>query len=414
MADMILNLPFDEAPGSGTAYDYSPSRADGQVEGAEFVTGRNGNAIEFNETGYVLVNGLQTGVSLTGNFTLMAYVNAGEIEVGMPSKLYFIFNYADEHVEELNLDIIPGSWISLAIVKDGNTFTIYLNAQEAATFTYAGTFLGMGVNQALCVEYGLGRLDDAKLFNGALTQAEIIEELSDSKALAYYMDGENFKDYGVFVSGSDGIISRPKMKSPKSVDWDNYHGEVVDLSKKFVEPRNITLNCFIKAGSKNEFLQKMVAFLQKFDKAGTNRLMIDVHPIRPLVYEVYAKDEIAVSKVWDDNLMVGTFKLKLVEPEPVKRVLKHYVTGASNKTLTITVKTSKFLNVYWGDGSVDYDVVSDGQTRTNQTYNSLNRTVTVTHTYTANGEYFPIITGCIDEIDNATFSTDAIVVWSKL
>ena len=46
--------------------------------------------------------------------------------------------------------------------------------------------------------------------------------------------------------------------------------------------------------------------------AQERRLVIDI--IKPL-YEVYCKDG-AISKKWNDNLMVGTFKLKLIEPEP--------------------------------------------------------------------------------------------------
>ena len=78
--------------------------------------------------------------------------------------------------------------------------------------------------------------------------------------------------------------------------------------------------------------------------------------MKPLIYEVYAKDAIEVDKTWNDALMVGTFKLKLREPEPVKRVLKHIRVGESTKTCEITLTSTKYVNIYWGDGSVDYDV----------------------------------------------------------
>lgn len=75
-----------------------------------------------------------------------------------------------------------------------------------------------------------------------------------------------------------------------SVSWDNYHGEAVDLQHKFYEPREITLSCFIKAESKNDFITQVSKFEQQFDRKGTQRLVIDVHPIKPLIYEVYCKD----------------------------------------------------------------------------------------------------------------------------
>lgn len=96
--------------------------------------------------------------------------------------------------------------------------------------------------------------------------------------------------------------------------------------------------------------------------------------------------------------MVGAFDLKLVEPEPVKRILKHMRVGESTKTCTITLTTTKLINVYWGDGNVDYDISGES--------------LAISHVYEANGDYFPVITGCIDEI--SSFTTNAIVVWSKL
>ena len=96
--------------------------------------------------------------------------------------------------------------------------------------------------------------------------------------------------------------------------------------------------------------------------------------------------------------MVGTFQLKLIEPEPVKRILKHIRISDATKTCTITMTTAKMVNVYWGDGNVDYDIEGEE--------------ITITHDYADNGDYFPVITGCIDEITD--FETNAIVVWSKL
>jgi hypothetical protein len=247
-------------------------------------------------------------------------------------------------------------------------------------------------------EYGLGLLDDVKIYDTALKQAELIEELSAAKTLEYYVDGLNFKDYGVYVSGSEGILNRPKLKSITSISWDNYHGESVDLMHKFYESREITLSCFVKAQSKIEFITQISNFEKLFDKQGTQRLVIDVHPVKPLIYETYCQDAIEITKEWSDELMVGTFKLKLIEPEPVKRVLKHMVVDSSSQTCNIKITTRKYVNIYWGDGSVDYDISGDD--------------VEISHEYASNGEYFPVVTGCIDEI--TAFETNAIIVWNKL
>ena len=117
-----------------------------------------------------------------------------------------------------------------------------------------------------------------------------------------------------------------------------------------------------------------------------------------MVYEVYCKDAIEIQKEWSDDLMVGTFKLKLIEPEPVKRVLKHIRVNDATKACTITLTSSKYVNIYWGDGSVDYDISGDS--------------FKITHNYDVNGDYFPVVTGCIDEI--SSFETNAIIVWERI
>ncbi|KWW31666.1 MAG: Phage tail protein [bacterium P3] len=74
------------------------------------------------------------------------------------------------------------------------------------------------------------------------------------------------------------------------------------------------------ADRKTDFIQKWNEFLSIFDSDGTQRLMVDVQPTKPLVYEVYLEDEMDAEKRWSDSAMVGTFTIKLKEPDPVKRV----------------------------------------------------------------------------------------------
>lgn len=397
--NIIFQMPFDESNGSLVAFDYSQTRADGVVNGATFVAGKNGNAISFggSDTCDVSKSVLPT---MNVDFSIMMWVQGREIECGSPQKMIWLLNFSGlENFIEIPIEIPPGSWYSFAITRRGASFNFYVNSSLAKTLTKSGTLLGVSLCQDYYGgEYGFGLLDDVKIYNVALSQNELINELSTSKQQAYLLDGVNFKEYGVYVSGSDGVMNRPKMKAPATLNWDNYHGESVDLSHKFYESREITLSCFVKAESKMDFIKKITTFEQQFDKMGTNRLVIDVHPVKPLIYEVYCKDAIEISKEWSDELMVGTFKLKLIEPEPVKRVLKHIRVNESTKTCTITLTSTKYVNIYWGDGSVDYDISGDA--------------VKITHNYDVNGDYFPVVTGCIDEI--SSFETNAIIVWERI
>ena len=206
----------------------------------------------------------------------------------------------------------------------------------------------------------------------------------------YYVNGINFADYGVDVSGSTGVTSKLEEKDSLTVDWDNYHGETVSRDIIYYKPRTIKLSCIIDAYSYDDFVNSYRNFLSQFEKPGTQRLKIDVGS-KPLVYEVYAKDAVDISKKWDPDHMVGTFDIKLIEPEPVKRVLQ--ATGSAS----ITITTSKRVNIYWGDGTYTYDVYG---------------TKSLTHSYSDSSVHEIIITGVMECI--SSLSHNCTLVWNRL
>ena len=179
--NIILNLPFDESNGSEKAFDYSQSRADGDVFGASFVPGNNGNAIQFLggdeycELEHDIIN------SLGGNITIMAYVQVLELKAGTPRQLIWVVNFSGvKNYFEVPINVNPGSWYSIAMTKQGTTYRFYVNAQLVNTVTHAGTPTGISLNQDFyggdC--YGIGLLDHVKVCNVALSAEEIIEAKS--------------------------------------------------------------------------------------------------------------------------------------------------------------------------------------------------------------------------------------------
>lgn len=408
---LVLHMPFDEADGAVSTYDYSKNRADGIVIGAHFEYGKSSNCIRFDGTGKCEVS--KSVLAITGNFTLCTYVKSHNVA----SKLIVMLNYngVNQFYQTL-IDVSPDQWYYLAVVRENTSITIYLNGTKIGTDKVPSSYgnpIGFSISQDCYIaELGHGCLDDTKLFNKALTQEDILSLLDNTKQLAYLLDGVNFKDFGVYVKNSKGIIDSLKMKEPLKLDWDGYHGEAIDLSRPRMQAREITLECFIRTdGGKIAFVQAVKDFLEQFYTphklpvgskseavaAGLHRLTIDIHPTKALVYEVYLPDGTDISKEWNDNKMVGTFTLKLKEPEPVKRVLKHFRVNENSKTVTVTLTTEKLVNIYWGDGTTTQDVYG---------------TRTITHDYSENGEYYVIIAGVIEDVTN--FSTNAIIVWNKL
>ena len=296
-------------------------------------------------------------------------------------------------------DLNADSWGYWAIVKEGLVIKIYLDTQLVKTIVLPTQPTGVALLQDIySTEYGYGCIDEVKAYNVALTDAEIVESISSVSQLVYSIDGTDFKNWDIYVSESNGLLDRPKLKKPLSVDWDDYHGEIIDLQNKRVQAREITLNCFMKANGKLDFATKLNDFLEVFEKNGTQRLMVDIHPTKPLVYEVYNENGVAISKRWNDDVMVGKFTLKLKEPDPVKRVVRHQLISDATRTLNITLTSTKAVTIHWGDGTTSEDVYGEN--------------VTATHNYMNNGTYYAIVAGVIEDIES--FTTNGIIVWNRL
>lgn len=400
--NLILNLPFDEADGSNIAYDFAANRHDAEITGCPFVVGKQGNCIRFPGDGYAEVPA--DIIPLSGNFTILAWVKANKYEDGVTGKRIGLFcNTAVlEGSREIWIDVTPDSWGFLTVRKAGNSVSFYLDTQIVSTVTLPSTLTGIALIQDIYgTEYGYADLDEVKVYNVALSEDEIAESLNSVSQLEYYLNDVNFKEIGIRVESSNGVLDLPKLKMPSSIDWPDYHGKVVDLSNKRYEEREITLNCWLKATGKIDFVERVNKLYDLLREDGTARLMISIHPTKPLLYEVYAADGVAHSKRWHDDKMIGTFSLKLKEPDPVKRVVRHQMTNATSNQVTIALKTDKVVNIYWGDGTVSEDV-----------YGDYTGTKALKHTYTENGVYYVVIAGVIEEITD--FSTNGIIVWNKL
>jgi len=395
--NMVLNMPFDEPEGSVIAYDFSINRADGTVVESNFVSGKQGNCIQFDGRGYCHIP--QNIIPITGNFSLLAWIKRGEMPDGFSGKklgFWFAWNDINGYREAwINLS---NDWNYIAVVKEGLSVSIYLNTQLIETITLPVQPTGFAVLQDIYfTNYGYGLLDEVKVYNIALSQEEISGLLDSVAQLNYLIDGINFKEWDVTVSESNGVLDLPKLKTPFSINWPDYHGQVIDLSRKRVEAREIELKCWMRATGKMNFVTKLNSFLEMFRKDGTQRLAVDIHPTKPLLFEVYNDSGISISKKWNDNLMIGTFTLKLVEPDPVKRVIRHQRISEGTKTLTITLTSDKAVTIYWGDGSKE------------EMYGT---NISRSHQYNKDGIYYAIVAGVIEEITN--FSTNGIIVWNKL
>lgn len=232
---------------------------------------------------------------------------------------------------------------------------------------------------------------------------ELFEELTTvhDSDIEYYIDGVNLKNYNVFVSGSQGLVSRLSTKERMSYDWQNRHGLAVAHTNIYYKPRTIKLECFIVANGRSSYVDQLNEFLAVFNCHFTSQLMVEYeNDIKPLVYQVSLTNDVDPDKTWSHNqngMMVGVFTLELVENEPVKRVLKHH----GGYTSFIRFEAKDCFNIYWGDGEAS-ELVGG---------NDIEKMIT--HTYKdGKQEHYIVMTGAVETIN--TFNTDCIEVWSDL
>jgi len=214
---------------------------------------------------------------------------------------------------------------------------------------------------------------------------------SSNDSVSYSIDGSDFVGYGVYVQASSGITTIPQIKDPLTYNWGTADGLDYHQDGVKYKERTIQLKCIVEADTFPDLLNKALTFFDLFLQNRTLRLKI-VAGNKTLVYEVICKDEVRlVPDFSHQNKCVGTFTLKLVEPEPVKRVLW------GNGTCNITIKSKSPVNIYWGDGTHTFDVSGNDVSQT------------VSHSVSSN---YVIITG--EPNDFTSFTSNFTTVWSRL
>lgn len=162
----------------------------------------------------------------------------------------------------------------------------------------------------------------------------------------YSINGKYFKDYGIYVSSSLGLLDALKRKPIKTYDWQEYHGESLDLTSPKFEAREIVLNCFIKGDNYQEMFDNFRnVVLSEFQKSGTQRLLVEPFGYKALPFEVYLSDEVKIAKEFSESTSIGVFSIKLIEPNPIKKVL--YTTS---NTLNLSYNSSKETEIFFVNG----------------------------------------------------------------
>jgi chitodextrinase len=194
---------FGEGTGTTTA-DASGSGNVGTVTGAGWSTqGRYGNALSFNGTNSVVRVASAASLNLTSGMTLSAWVRPAASQSGWRTILqrqadaYFLNASNDSPMRPSgggtvggNIRFISGTtanplntWTHVALTYDGAALRLYVNGTQVATGAATGAIqtttnpLWIGGNSPYG-EYFQGLIDEVRVYNRALTQADIQTDMN--------------------------------------------------------------------------------------------------------------------------------------------------------------------------------------------------------------------------------------------
>jgi hypothetical protein len=192
--------------GSGMVLtDVSGRGNNGTITGATWATGRNGGALNFNGTNNVVTVPDSASLDLTTGLTIEAWVNATVAPSGwrgIVSKettnnvVYFLHASTQsgnrpgtgglfgtvERVLSGGTRLTANTWVHLAATYDGATQRLFVNGVQVASRAQTGSLTvsagALRIGGNLFAEYFRGRIDDVRIYNRALSAAEIASDMN--------------------------------------------------------------------------------------------------------------------------------------------------------------------------------------------------------------------------------------------
>ena len=214
----------------------------------------------------------------------------------------------------------------------------------------------------------------------------------------YSINGRFFKDFGVYIEDSKGLLDKPKPKPRKSYDWAEQHGKQIDLSPTKYEEQEIELKGWVEGDNWAEMKANFDTLLSEFDKKGLVRMLVDFGSV--LVFDVYLVDGVELKKIFKEGKIIGRFTLKLKSPRPIKKV---FVLKGNSLQISFTSKDWLVMNIDGVDETLK-GVVSISRAIPNRVLSSTQYAGENTET-----THYITLSGNIDQIKK--LNTNAKELW---
>jgi beta-lactam-binding protein with PASTA domain len=204
-AGLVAAFNFDETDGL-TAIDSSPSGGNGTITGAVRVPGRVGTALSFDGVNDLVTVPNSQALTLTTAMTLEAWVQPNALtgwhtvllKEGVGTMAYEM--YANNDVSRpaayfttpggairaiTGTAVLPtNAWTHLATTYDGTTMRLFVNGVQVRSVLRSGAILAtdgplhIGGNEVWGGEFFSGLIDEVRVYNRALTGAEIAADMA--------------------------------------------------------------------------------------------------------------------------------------------------------------------------------------------------------------------------------------------
>ena len=201
---LVASYAFEEASGATTA-DQTGLGHTGTISGATRSTlGKNGRALSFDGNADWVTVADANDLDLTTNMTLEAWVYptttnnvwravvakelGNDLAYGMmarsssPGRPYAVISTTGEQLAQGPTTLPANTWAHLAATYDGSALRFYINGAlvttKAAIGSITTTNLPLHIGGDALNEWFNGRIDDVRIYNRTLTQAEIKADLA--------------------------------------------------------------------------------------------------------------------------------------------------------------------------------------------------------------------------------------------
>lgn len=186
-----------------------------------------------------------------------------------------------------------------------------------------------------------------------------------------YKWGNSNSSYAVHVEKSTGLIGKPSLKSVEQFDWKYLHGTTPDLRNRRYQNKEITLECWMTADSKQQLAERFDNFLRYFNYDDVILMKVtwdtdndnggaappNPHVAKGLFAIVYLNKVDGVKFKWHRGKNIVRFNLVFVDPYPVKRVY-HY-TGTSGVGVVYDIISDTEIDIFTDNGDRVYDILTE-------------------------------------------------------